>query len=371
MPEVIGPMTIVQQALPTGVDGTKMAQWRLRDGISFQEFVNRTANALGSLNSEMMNQWDYLFSLTEEDILEYEDGGSVTEMPEITDLSDPDIIHGTTIGHMIELVPYGRAVGGSWRYFRDSRPAQIRSTLATLVRTARWRFEKKLLTRLLTNTETAIGSVGYNVPFVAGTGGAVDYTPPAYDGEAFTSSHDHFVFNNTGYAELLDAMVEHLVEHGHQAPYDAIVSDADVAAYAVLAKFKKLIRPDVIVVDRGGATTGNEFFARGTPMFDGGIFGYYESDRGPIALRASKRVPTDYASLFKSYGRNDERNPLKVRVHPDQGFGLFITAQSSERDDYPVQKINIEFEFGVGVGMDRTNGVAGRQNSAWANPTIT
>ncbi len=372
MAEVLGPMTVIQRALPTGVDGTKMAQWRMRNGITFQEFVNRVGAAIGGLNEEMMSQWGFLFSLTEEDIMEYEDGGSVTELPDITDESDPDIIHGTTIGHMIDLRVYGRALGGTRRYFRDSREAQILSTLRTFIRTARWRFERRLLNRLFLSTETAIGSVGYNVPFVHGTGGNVDFAPPAYEGVIFTTSHDHFVFNNTGYAELLDDMVDTLHEHGHQPPYDAIVSDADVAAYQALAGFIKPVSADVIIIDRGGASSGNELFMRGQPQYGpGGVFGGYESKRGRINLRSNKRVATDYAALFKSYGQNDDRNPLKVRVHPEQGFGLWIEAVGSDRDDYPIRKLTIEMEFGVGVGADRTNGVVGRQNSSYTDTTIT
>jgi hypothetical protein len=68
------------------------------------------------------------------------------------------------------------------------------STIRTIVNRATWRFERRLLTRLFTQAETQIGSAGYNVPFVRGTGGNVDYTPPAFSGKAFDTSHNHFLF---------------------------------------------------------------------------------------------------------------------------------------------------------------------------------
>jgi hypothetical protein len=365
-------MQVVQQALPTGVDGTKIAEWQMRDGTNFGQFIALVGTAIGDFNQEMMRRWGGVLSITEMDHFEYPDGGSVTEMPPITDIDRPDIVHGQTIGHMIELNAYGRALGGSWRFFRDARAPQLRSTIQTFTRQAEWRFEKGLLTRALTNTEFAIGSGGYNVPFVRGTGGNVDFTPPAFGGEAFASSHDHFIFNNTGYAELLNAMAETLQEHGHTAPFDCTVSRADVASYAAEDDFIKMVAPTVQIIDRGSETTGPRFFNTGTPMVAmGELFGGFQSDYGLINLYSSARIPTDYAWMYKSYGNNDPRNSLAVRVHPDQGFGLFIVVSASDETRYPINRLNVEFEFGVGVGEDRTNGVAGKQNSSWTNPTIS
>lgn len=372
MAEVLGPMQIVQRALPTGVDGTKMAEWRMRDGTTFRDFVNRTALAIGDFNAELARRWSSFYYLTDMDILEYPDGGSVTALQLITDVDRVDMVHGQTIGHMLDLKPYGGAVGGSWRYFRDSREAQIVSTIRTIVRRAEWRFEQALLTRALTNTENAIGSAGYDVPWVRGTGGNVDYTPPAFGGEAFTSSHDHFVYNNTGYGELLEAGAETLQEHGHMAPFDCLVSRADLASYTALPNFVKLVAPMVQIIDRGGESTSPRYFMAGNPdVAGGGLIGHYQTDYGPINLYTSNRIPTTYAFMTKSYGSNDPRNGLAVRVHPDQGFGLFIVASAADEDAYPVKRLNIEFEFGVGVGQDRTNGVALKKNSSWTNPTIS
>jgi hypothetical protein len=359
-------------ALPTGVDGQKYAEWQLRNGTSMQQFITQLGTAVGGLNMQLMASWGGVFSLVESNVLEYEDGGAVTEMPEITDIDRVDMVHGQTIGHMIDLRVYGRAVGGSRRYFRDSREAQIISTIQTLLRQAEWRFERKLLTRALTNTENAIGSAGFDVPFVRGTGGNVDYTPPAFGGEAFASSHDHFIFNNTGYIELVNAMIETLQEHGHMAPFDMLVSRADVGSYAAEDEFVKFVAPIVQTIDRGSETAGPRFFTSGTPQVaNGGLFGHMQTDYGLVNLYSSARIPTDYAFAYKAYGTNDMRNPLAVRVHPDEGFGLRIIPSLADEQGYPVGRINLEMEFGVSVGQDRTNGVAGKQNSSWTNPTIS
>lgn len=375
MAEILGPQTILALGLPTGVDGDRIAKWHLRDGTSFQSVVQQLSLALGDLNQEFVNRYGYMMSLTEDIMMEYPQGGAVTELPEITDASDYDAVGGETIGHMIDLRVYGGGVGGSKRYFRDSRPAKINADISTIVKQAKWRFEKKLYNRLFTNTEFAVGS-GYNVPFVNGTAGNVDYQPPAYAGEEFATTHTHFIgvdSDTLGFDTAIENIVETLVEHGHEAPFDVLVSktDVDAGAYLALAKFVQLKSNVIQVVDRGGATSGNNFFADGTPnMF--GIVGYYQSRYGQVNIRMSPRIPTGFLGGFKSYGNLSAMNPLAVRVHPDVGFGARLIVETTNDDQYPIKQVNIEMEFDIGVGMDRTNGAVAKlvSGGVYGNPTI-
>lgn len=375
MAEVLGPINVLNKALPTGVDGARLAEWAMRDGVTYGQLANQVALALGDANQRLVQKWGWLFSITEELFMEYENGGAVTEMPEITDMDRPTSLHGTTIGHMIDLRAYGRGVGGSRRYFRDVRSATVSAAIAAIVRQGIWRFEKKLLTRFFTNTENAIGTAGYDVPFVRGTGGNVDFAPPAYEGEAFTTSHDHFMGINLStpktFADMLNSLAENLQEHGHEPPYRAIVSRADIASYAALTKFIELIGVTGLFIDRGGETTGNQMFRQGNWM--DGHFGDFQSDYGLIELMATARVPTAYAGLAKSYGQLATNNPLAVRVHPSQGFGLFVVPETTPDDDTPIKQLDVEFEFGVSVGMDRTNGVIGYlvAGGSFSNPVIS
>ena len=140
MAEVIGPQTLLNKALPTGVDGVRVAEWELNDGLTYGELINRVALAVGAFNQQMVTDWGWLFALTEELMMEYEQGGSVAVMPEITDIDDITSIHGTTIGHMIDFKHYGRAIASSMFYLRDARSAKIQASIATLVRQGRERF---------------------------------------------------------------------------------------------------------------------------------------------------------------------------------------------------------------------------------------
>jgi hypothetical protein len=382
MSEILGPMTILQRALPGGVDGSEIAKWQMQDGTTFGQFIQQAALALGDLNQELMQRWGPVGGVTEEQFFEYVQGGGVTPLNRITDVDDPDEVHGATIGHMLPLEAYGGRVGGTRRYFRDSRTAQIRSTISTIVNRGRWRFELDTLSRLFTDTEHQIGGSGYNVPLVR-TGGTISFIPPAWGGKAFDNTHTHFLgFNSSTSGVTLGSMITGLVktieEHGHQAPYEALVSRADVADYQELkqkdAKFVEFVAPVVQVIDRGGDTANAAFFATGQAEVSlGGIFGYLQTPYGQVNLRSSARVPTGYAAVWKSYGSNDQRNPVAWRVHPNEGFGLYIVPETTSDAQYPIKRLSIEMDLGVGIGMDRTNGAVGLlvAGGSWTNPTIT
>lgn len=374
MAEVLGPLTLQNKALPTGVDGTRIAQWMMRDGITYGQLVNQVAMALGDLNEELVNKWGWLFGITEEVSMEYEDGGANVEMDELTDVDEMIAVHGTTIGHMLPLKYYGNAVGGSKRAFRDIRSAQVKAQIAAIARRGRNRFERQLLTRFFSNSEEAIGSSGYSVPFVRGTGGNVDFTPVAYDGVAFTSSHNHFIgYNATTpetMADVLEGLVLTVAEHGHPSPYTAMVSRTDIALFGALTNKVQLVEGALQII-RGGATSGPQFYADGQQTLE--RIGSYQSSLGLINLVASGRIPTGHVGLTKSYGVNDARNALAVRVHPIRGFGLQVVPETTPDDDFPIKQLDVDFEFGIGVGMDRTNGAAGFlvAGGTWVAPTIS
>ena len=376
MAEVLGPLTLQNKALPTGVDGTRIAQWLMRDGVTYEQLVAQVSLALGAANQALMSKWGWLIGLTTEISLEYPNGGAVTPMTELTDIDNPVPIHGTTIGHMLPLNYYGEAIGGTWRYFRDIRSPQISAAITAIVNRGIWRFEQKLLTRATSNVENAIGAAGYDVPFVRGTGGNVDFAPPAYDGVAFATSHDHFIGYNLStpltMADVLEGLALTLAEHGHMAPYTAMVSRADIALFAALEDFVTIVDNVVSVIDRGSSTTGSRFYARG----ERGIanIGWYQSDVGLIELIATNRFATGHVWMGKSYGVDNPRNPLAVRIHPDSGgFGFSIIPSPSDHRQFPIKQVDVDFEFGAGVGMDRSNGAHGFlvAGGAYADGTIS
>lgn len=360
MAEVLGPLTLLNKALPLGVDGTRLAEWMMRDGITYGQLVNKLALALGDANQQLVSKWGWLFSLTEELSMEYEQGGTVNPMDELTDVDRPVAIHGTTIGHMLPLRRYGQAIAGSKYYFYDVRSEQLKAQISTIVRRGIWRFEQKLLSRFFLSTDEAIGAAGYSVPFVHSTTGAIDFQPPPYDGNAFATTHDHFIGVNVStpktMADVLEALAATLAEHGHPAPFDAIVSRSDIALFNALTN-KVLLVDGRVTWDRGGATSGPQFIASGNPTLS--TIGSYQSSVGLIDLHATARIATGYVGMCKSYGQLDGRNALAVRVHPLRQFGLAVVPETTPDDDVPIKQLDVDFMFGVGVGADRTNGAVG------------
>ena len=273
MAPIVGYRTIMDHALPTGVDGGYLAKWELRDGRSWQDVISTVAMAISAQNQRFLDRWGWLFYVTEEVMVEYPNGGSVNKMPRVTDVDDITPEHETTIGHMLALYNHGKAIGGSKKYFRDMRSAKLIADIKGMTDAAEWRFEWELLNRLFVDTEYQIGTSGYNVPFVRGSGGNVDYVPPAYDGEAFDGNHTHYIgydSDNDGYDDMLNGLAETLEEHGHDAGdagFVALVSKDDVSSYQALPNFVKPIPSQVVVVDRGTTTTdsGAAFFSSAAP----------------------------------------------------------------------------------------------------------
>lgn len=380
MADISGALTTLNNQLPSGVDAGRIAQWALRNGESYADFRSTVAGAFNSLNAEMLSAWGDLIFITEEQMMEYPTGGTTGDMPELTEMDLAELIKGETVGHMIDLKPYGDGIGGSWRFFEDVRPATLAASIRQIVNRGRNRFEKAVLTRCLTDTVNTLGTNGKDVGFCDASGGGVTFAPPVHGGEAFLTSHTHYVGvddDSKGFDNVLEEIAEHLIEHGHMAPYSVKVSSADVASYHALANFAKPISERVVFVDQGGGTA-NRFFERGqveTPGMSGAGFyiGSYQSARGEMRLYATSRIPTLYAFGYKSYGVNNAMNPIAVRVRPSVGFGFFINEIASDNDRFPIARIQIELEFGISVGEDRTNGVSTYlvSGGVWVDPTIS
>jgi hypothetical protein len=378
MGTTLGYESILNLALPSGVDATLLAQWELATGETFMGFTQRLASALAAVNAEFQTDWGNLFYTTETQEFEYRNGGTPAASPVVTDLDVVDPTHETTIGHQIALEVKQEVIGGTERWFLDAREMQLTSDIGGKIDNLRKRFETDLLNRAFLTTEYSVGTSGYNVPWVHSTTGNIDFVPVAYNGETFASTHDHFLgvaSGSYGFGDMLNQMAETLQEHGHDGPYYAIVSRADIGSYRDLADF---IRPKdqmISIIDRAGETSGPNYYT--TQALRKGVIGGFSSDYGEIELYATARVPTAYAFLTKSYGTLSPKNPFAVRLRPasrgGKGFGCYIAAVTGDSTISPIKLIRMEFEYGLGLGGDRTNGVAAYRSTGgtWTNPTIS
>lgn len=380
MAQIPGPLTTLNHALPLGLDPARLAQGRFAKDSkrNYEQMRQLLAARIDARNSEKLAMWGPLIGITTDDYFEYPTGGSIVAAANITDLDRVQPMKAETVGHMIDLQPYGVAIGGSDRYFRDAREVQVLAAIQTNLDSLDMRLEQTILTRAMTSTETLLGSSGYSVGF-ASASASLSFTPPSYGGTNFASSHTHYVGYDTGsktMADVLDGLAVHVNEHGHQAPFNALVSQADVALFRALASFVLPVSSSVIQIDRGGGTTGPAYFTNTNietvPSAGGSFIGQYLSARGIVNLYASTRIPTGYVFLYKTFGMNDPRNPIAVRVHPEVGFGAYMKQIPNFDTTWPVKAVEVHEEFGVSAGRDRTSAAAGYlvSGGTWANPTI-
>lgn len=377
MADFKGILTTQSHALPTGWDATTLAKWNLRNGRTYDQLRSDIVAGLQGVNAEFLSRWGDLIYVTTEQTVEYQNGGGTGEMIDVTELDRVEPQRGETVGHMIDLREIGDAIGGSEKFFRDARESVITASVAGLVKRGINTWEKRLLTRATANTVNTIGSAGYDMPF-ANASGTVTWTPPAYGGNTFQSTHTHFVGFDSGnsktLANVLDDSAANLAEHGHPSPYIAYVSEADVATIRALSSY---VEPVMFARDRGGASSGSAYSVNGdvgeVPAAGGRFVGYYNTKFGIVELRAIGRLTTGYVFMYRSYGVNTPNNPIWIRVHPDVGFGFYIKELPSYDSNYPVKTIEVRAEQGFGVGRDRTNGVNGLlvSGGTWANPTIS
>lgn len=360
--------------LLTGWDATALKNFELEDGTTYDVVVARINAALAGLNAELVGDslWSGLMSFTDQPDLEYRVGVS-NGFEDFTEYGRADAKRAETEGHMLPLRPYDRKLGWTWRYLTKARLPHIEADIADAVKDARDKWRVPVLTRLLKRGDdsgeiNALGTGGYSTGFATTAASTnVDFTPPAFQGTSFASTHEHYigiaggVFTNAVFQDARDE----LREHGHVAPYTALIGTADRAAVIALTNFTKAadmtvrtgITQDIALPN----TTVSSQFAE--------FLGVIEN----IEVYEVRGVPQYYGIIYKSYGARSQRNPLRVRVPKGASLPRVVAMpdpQASNGSD-PLQNLMLFFEFGIGVA-ERTGATPRYVNSAtWADGTPT
>jgi hypothetical protein len=362
----LGFADLKQTALPTLWDAAEILKARLADGSSIQEMVADLQAVLRMLNNSLLDMAHYadLFAVQDTPEVEYPIGVA-NGFEDSTEYGVPNPKRGETTGHMLPLKPYDRALGWTMRYLRKARRAKLDADVRSVVVDARSIWQKKLLTRFFTSAGGTVGTTSNaDVPFVDAQATDTVFIPPeSPEGEAFASSHTHWLRHAAISDANLAIAVEHLEEHGHQSPFDIIAARVDAASWTALTGWKAPEWPGIVYhgsgVERAAMADLSEYA------------GYIETDYGICRLWLTPRVPTAYYGLFRGYGRGDDRNPLRVRIDRNVGFGF--TLVDGNWVNLPTHLAVAYAEFGVGVGQDRTNGVGVyiAASGSYTDPTIT
>jgi len=371
----LGPRDTTSLVMLTGWDATELKNYQLIDGTNYASVVAQINAALGALNSEIMSDplWSSLVSYTENPEVEYRMGVS-NGFQDHTEYGRPDSQRAVTEGHMLPLRAFDRALGWTWDYLREARLTQIQADIADAIKDARDKYRVLVLTRLLKRGDDSgalngLGSAGYSPGFATTAGStSVDFTPIAYGGTVFTSTHEHYIgiaggaFTN---AVFQDVKAE-LREHGHEPPYEFIASPTDEVTIRGLT--------ETYEVNESLVAYGAMHDRALVPGQTSGFSGYYVGVNNDCAIRIVPGVPQYYGFGWKSYGMNSQRNPLRVRLFKgNSAFNVMaMTDPRAGNATTPVQYLMLYTQFGVGVGMDRTNGTARYTNNAtWADGTPT
>lgn len=371
MAVLYGPRDLKDRVMADGWDATELEKLRTESDISIEEITNLLAGSVAALNAELVGDpWmSLLFRTTTDPTTEYRVGSSNAFTPH-TEYGPVDEQRGSTQGHMLPLKSWDYALGWTWDYLRKCRRNQVEADIQGLIQAGRDLWEKALLTRFFqaaddTGAAKGLGSSGYSPGFAHTEGStSVDFTPPPYAGKTFANTHEHFNYvNGTSAANWqtgIDELTADLVEHGHESPFELMISYADQGTIEDLTEFRSRPQPEI----RYGAT-------QDVAMVGEQYIGAVSTPSGIARVKVFNRIPQYYMGAFKAYGTGSPRAPLAVRYSDDMGLVLSLLRGKAYRQ-WPIEQLLTFGEFGVGV-QDRTNGACCLMNAAsWsADATIT
>lgn len=367
----VGPRDTSSLVMLTGWDATELKNFELEDGTSFAAVQSQMNAALGALNAEIYSHplWSKLVSYTDQPEVEYRIGTS-NSFNQHTEYGLPDAQRAETTGHMLPYLEYDYGLGWTYDYLKKARAPQVMADVRAAIDAARDKFRVSVLTRLLkrgddSGSSKGLGSSGYSPGFAtAAASTSVDFTPPTVGGNVFTSDHEHYVGISGGAftnAVFTDSKAE-LREHGHEPPYNFIIGTTDentvkglsdtVEVGSTIVKYG--MDTDLAAISQNAVTPG---------IYPIGV-------NNDHIIWVVPGIPQYYGFGWKDYGMNSMRNPLRIRL--EKGYSrptIYAMRHPNANSGYfPLQNMYAFFNFGVGVGEDRTNGTARYVNSAtWAD----
>lgn len=373
---ILGANSLIDIAFPAGIDTALLKQYDRETGVSNEQIISAVIALIGEVNENLRAVYGGMLYFTERaDVLYRQGAGERTETPRSGEFSYNDAVRSGEQGHMLPRYDYEDNLQLTKMFKRRGDLELLRYNLELICE--RWvnRVDKEIWTRALTNTEEAVGG-GYSTGWAIGTGTNINYIPPEYRGNTFDATHTHYNFhdaNSVTWTTAIDEAMLDLRHHGHTGTLSLWISQADVGTFTALSNMSRLTSGNIILV--GGNTSSPVRYSRGDiDGVPGELVGYWDGQWGQAEVRYHPRIPTKYAFLTKSYGVDDPRNGLAVRVDPEPyGFGLKVEPMLTPTLTPKVERLYFEGTHGVGVGQ-RLNGVAIFRDSgagSYTNPTIS
>lgn len=291
----------------TGVDAAQLLKESLQDGTNLLTVTNLLTGALNGIAQEINSDPVYAsaWSTADSPVVSYRMGAGFS-FEDRTEYAKPLRSRAEVDGHMLPLKDYDLGLGWTWDYLRKAYTAQVEADIAAAVDAARKLVRVKTLGRIVTRTDDSgaskgLGAGGYSPAFATTAANTnVDFAPPEYAGTTFANTHEHYKVGATSLTSA-NAIVEmkNLREHGHAGPFDLWISADDEATVRLFTDFISASDP---LVTPGSATS--------LVALPQGYIGYLSGSFARV--RVVPGLPVDYWFMFKSYGSNNPRNPLRL-----------------------------------------------------------
>lgn len=382
MATILGPRALIDNALPTGVDGAYLSQFAMQEGMTAQEVITAAAIAIGEANEYLAATYGGLFTLTERLFARHRQGTGARGMtPLSAEFQDPSGEVTTRVGHMLFIRDYKDAVAWSPEYLARAIREDVQDDIQ--LKRDNWinRVEHDIFTCMFRSTEVAVGDAGngWSIPWAIGTGMNVNYIPPQWRSNNFDSTHTHFIRVNAAatsanaVSTIVD-MAKQLGHHGHLGRKVAFVGEA--MGDLILASTDKKVAvyiPAEFRLTAGNSNAPISSIAGQLEGVPGEIIALVTTNHGLVEVRRHDRVPAGYLWMGKSYGTQNTQNPMAIRLYPGKPFGLGVMPKRT--DDFVVKLKSVVFDGTHGVNVnDPTAGVAAQIASGGATyeePTIS
>lgn len=349
-----GNLNLKHIQIPSAWDTAELRRLVMREGKTYEDVITEIDDALGMAWSDAMSGWiSTLMYLTTEVTLEYGQGNH-SGWVDHTEYGQPDGKTGDDSAHMLPIQHKDYKLSWTADFLREARQIKIDEAIGNMANGLIDLVEKMALTRLFKREEETgkrfgLGT-GISVPFCNGGNGTIPFIPkPNPDRAApFAATHNHYLRLNGINQANLELAAGHLWEHGIDGPYEVLISQADVSEWTNTANVTGYKEKAQMFISYGDNTTlagiGDEYLGAITTK-----------QYGTVLVRVTARVPSGYWAVYKTYGRNDPRNPLWARW--DEMFGQGPQLVVAQVALYPLQGAIGQMKLGFGVGPDRTAAV--------------
>lgn len=363
---LLGPNDMKQYALPGTFDAAYLTKLALVSGETYAQLLQDITEGLAIQNAALISDplLASLISETTEASSEYRVGVS-NGFQDHTEYGLPNAQRAAVTGTMIPLLEKDRALSWTWDFLKKARRSQIEADIASAMADIVDLYQKLTLTRLFKSTYDTVGSSGKAVPVADGGTADSAYIPINHPdrASAFAYTHTHLGRQDGFTQTTLEVGVAHVWEHGHDAPYELLVSLTDIADWTNTTNVTGYVAKGDALIQLGTLTN--------VALVGDDYIGVIKTKYGACRLRATARIPTKYWSVYKSYGALDQRNPLVLRENPNYGVGAILLAGDHIRQ-FPFENAMLYAELGFGV-QDRVGAYIcySHDDNAYVDPTIS